>query len=67
MILHIETFCFSFNLSGITDAVSNLFNLFNIELQDDNYEKFAFSKEKKYEEKQRQQKVKIGKTDLIFT
>ncbi|NDV80331.1 hypothetical protein [Dysgonomonas sp. 511] len=51
----------SLNLSGITDAASSLFSLFDIEPQSENYEDVAFAKEKEYEEKQRQRKAKRRK------
>lgn len=51
----------SLNLSGVTDAASSLFSIFDIEPQDENYEDVAFAKEKEYEEKQRQRKAKRRK------
>lgn len=51
----------SLNLSGVTDAASSLFGIFDIEPQGDNYEGIVFAKEKEYEEKQRQRKVKRRK------
>ncbi|MDH6306719.1 hypothetical protein M2459_001953 [Parabacteroides sp. PF5-5] len=51
----------SLNLSGVTDATSSLFSIFDLEPQGDNYEDIAFAKEKEYEEKQRQRKAKRRK------
>jgi hypothetical protein len=51
----------SLNLSGITNAASGLFSIFDIEPQGDNYEDIAFAKEKEREEKQRQRKAKRRK------
>jgi hypothetical protein len=51
----------SLDLSGITDAASGLFSIFDIEPQGENYEDIAFAKEKEYEEKQRQRKAKKRK------
>jgi hypothetical protein len=51
----------SLNLSGVTDAASSLFSIFDIESQGENYEEIAFAKEKEHEEKQRQRKAKRRK------
>ncbi|MFT4224279.1 conjugal transfer protein MobB [Dysgonomonas sp.] len=51
----------SLSLSGITDAASSLFSLFDIEPQRDNSEDIAFAKEKEWEEKQRQRSAKRRK------
>jgi hypothetical protein len=51
----------SLNLSGVTDAVSGLFSIFDIEPQGENYEDIAFAKEKEQEEKQRKRKAKRRK------
>ena len=51
----------SLNMSGVTDAASSLFGIFDIKPQGENYENIAFAKEKEYEEKQRQRKAKRRK------
>ncbi|MDR3057827.1 MAG: relaxase/mobilization nuclease domain-containing protein [Prevotella sp.] len=51
----------SLNLPNVTDAASCLFSIFDIEPQGENYEDIAFTKEKEYEEKQRQRKAKRRK------
>ncbi|MDR2039688.1 MAG: relaxase/mobilization nuclease domain-containing protein [Bacteroidales bacterium] len=51
----------SLNMSGITDAASSLFSLFDVEPQGENYEDVAFAREKEREEKQRQLKAKKRK------